>query len=92
MEITDKQIDIWCRAKSENQNLEFKEAKNQYDNEKLYRYCSALANEGGGYFILGIKDSNPPRKVVGTKAFNNPVDMASKVFEAVGFRGNGGRL
>jgi len=49
MTITPEQIDIWRKAKSETQNLEFKEAKNQYDNQKLYKYCVALANEGGGH-------------------------------------------
>jgi len=35
--------------------------------------------------LLGIADK-PPRPVVGTAAFNNPVEMAEKLFEAVGFR------
>ncbi len=85
MTITVEQIDFWRNAKSESQNLEFKEAKNQYNNTKLYRYCVALANEGGGHLLLGIADK-PPRPVVGTSAFNDPVDMASKLFQAIGFR------
>jgi len=85
MSITPEQIDLWRSAPSENQNLEFKEAKTQFANEKLYRYCVALANEGGGYLLLGIKDK-PPREIVGSLAFNDPVAMASKVFAAVGFR------
>ena len=32
----------------EGESLEFKEAKNTYDFEKLVKYCAALANEGGG--------------------------------------------
>jgi hypothetical protein len=35
----------------ENERLEFKEAKNQFDTIKLMKYCVSLANEGGGYFI-----------------------------------------
>ena len=35
--------------------------------------------------MLGIA-AKPPRPVVGTKAFNNPVAMAEKLFRAVGFR------
>ena len=31
------QIDLWLHARSERQRLEFKEAKTQYDNNKLYR-------------------------------------------------------
>ncbi len=85
MAITPEQIDLWRRANSETQRLEFKEAKNQYDNLKLYKYCAALANEGGGYFLLGIADK-PPRPVVGTNAFRDPIEMAEKLFKAVGFR------
>jgi ATP-dependent DNA helicase RecG len=85
MATTPLQIDTWRAARSEHQNLEFKEAKFQFDNRKLFRYCVALANEGGGHLILGIEDQQP-RKVVGTAAFNDPVDMAGKLFHAIGFR------
>lgn len=85
MAITVSQIDAWRTAPSEHQNLEFKEAKNQFDNRKLYKYCVALANEGGGYFLLGI-DDKPPRRVVGTAAFNDPIEMAAKIFQVLGFR------
>lgn len=82
---TPEQIDLWRSSPSETQRLEFKEAKTQFDNQRLYRYCVALANEGGGQLILGVADK-PPRPVVGTAAFNNVVEMAEKLFEAVGFR------
>jgi ATP-dependent DNA helicase RecG len=85
MSTTPEQIDLWRSSPSEHQQLEFKEAKTQFDNRKLYRYCVAIANEGGGYLILGVADK-PPRPIVGTAAFNNPVEMAQKLFEAVGFR------
>lgn len=85
MTTTPEQIDLWRRAPSEHQRLEFKEAKNQFDNKKLFKYCVALANEGGGHLLLGVADK-PPRAVVGTAAFNNTVAMAEKLFEAVGFR------
>jgi ATP-dependent DNA helicase RecG len=85
MSTTPEQIDIWRASPSEHQQLEFKEAKTQFDNRKLYKYCVAIANEGGGHMLLGISDV-PPRKVVGSAAFNNPVEMAAKLFEAVGFR------
>ena len=85
MTTTAAQIDAKRAAHSEHQNLEFKEAKTQFDNRKLYKYCVALANEGGGHLLLGIEDQ-PPRKVVGTSAFNDPVAMAAKLFQAVGFR------
>jgi ATP-dependent DNA helicase RecG len=85
MTTTPEQIDIWRSAPSEGHRLEFKEARTQLDNKKLYRYCVAIANEGGGHLILGVSDS-PPRPVVGTSAFNNPLEMESKLFQAVGFR------
>ena len=49
---------------SETPNLEFKEAKNQYDNEKLYEYCVAIANEGGGFLLIGINNISPSTTVV----------------------------
>jgi predicted HTH transcriptional regulator len=85
MATTPEQIDLWRQSPSEQQRLEFKEAKTQFDNRKLYEYCVALANEGGGYLLLGIANK-PPRPVVGTQAFRDPVAMAEKLFEAVGFR------
>lgn len=76
---------MWISTPSEHQQLEFKEAKNQFDNDKLYRYCVAIANEGGGQLLLGVSDQRP-RKIVGTKAFNNPLEMAEKLFGEIGFR------
>jgi predicted HTH transcriptional regulator len=85
MATTPEQINLWLQSKTEHQRLEFKEAKTQFDNRKLYEYCVAIANEGGGHLLLGIADK-PPRCVVGTQAFNNTVQMAEKLFQAVGFR------
>ena len=83
--ITVEQINLWRQLPSETQNLEFKEAKTQYDTKKLSRYCVAIANEGGGHLILGVKDKLP-REVVGTQAFPDAVDIAGKLFTWVGFR------
>ena len=55
----------------EDENLEFKEARNRYHFDKLLNYCAALANEGGGRVVLGITDRRP-RQVIGTKAFSQP--------------------
>ena len=85
MTTTSEQVNLWRTSPAEHQNLEFKEAKSQFDNKKLFKYCVAIANEGGGQLLLGIADK-PPRPVVGTVAFNDPVEMAEKVFRAVGFR------
>lgn len=62
MTTTPDQIDLWRSAPSEHGRLEFKEAKTQFDNDKLKEYCVALANEGGGFLILGVADK-PPRLV-----------------------------
>src|ERR1051325_1046197 len=75
----------WLTAPRENENLEFKEANVQYDNTKLFRYCVALANEGGGKLILGVTDK-PPRKIVGTSAFHTPAGIQSKIFDKLHFR------
>ena len=85
MSTTPDQINLWRSAPSEHQRLEFKEAKTQLDFGKLCKYCVALANEGGGQLLLGIADK-PPRPVVGTAALNNPVGMAEKLFQTLGFR------
>lgn len=77
MATTAEQIDHWRQVTSEHQTLEFKEAKAQFDNDKLYKYCVAIANEGGGKLILGVADKQP-RSVVGTNAFRDPVAMAEK--------------
>lgn len=82
---TSAQIDIWRSAMSETPNLEFKEAKNQYDNDKLFQYCVAIANEGGGFLLLGVNNT-PPRPVVGTSAFREPQKMEEKIFSKIGFR------
>lgn len=85
MAITADQIDVWRRLPSETERLEFKEAKTQFDNQKLYQYCVAIANEGGGHLVLGVENSLP-RRVVGTKSFCDPIGMATKIFQTVGFR------
>lgn len=85
MPITTDQVDIWRQSPSEHQRLEFKEAKLQYDYRKLCQYCVAIANEGGGFLILGISNK-PPRRVVGTKASLDAIGQAQKLFETLGFR------
>jgi ATP-dependent DNA helicase RecG len=63
------QLHAWMKMR-ESTNLEFKEAKNGFDSDKLTKYCCALANERGGHLILGVTDKRP-RTVVGTHAFAN---------------------
>ena len=52
---------------------------------KLFRYCVAIANEGGGKLFLGISDKHP-RKVVGTQAFLNPAEIQSRILDKLRFR------
>ena len=69
----------------EHERLEFKEAKNQFDAEKLIKYCVAIANEGGGKLLLGVTDKLP-RQVVGTQAFGNLGDIKKRIVEALRIR------
>ena len=71
MATTPEEVDRLLATRSEDEHLEFKQARNSYSFEKLVDYCAALANEGGGQIILGVTDK-PPRHVVGTSAFEVP--------------------
>jgi ATP-dependent DNA helicase RecG len=86
--ITLETLEKWLNAPAETERLEFKEAKLQYDTTKLLRYCVALANEGGGYLILGVSDKRP-RRVVGSQAFLSPTDLndiKSRIVDKLRFR------
>lgn len=54
----------------ENEHLDFKEAKSEFSNDRLLKYCCAFANEKGGRLVLGISDKKP-RQIIGTSAFPN---------------------
>jgi len=69
----------------EGENLEFKEAKQSYQFDKLIRYCSALANEGGGKVILGVSDQRP-RRIIGTRAFAQPERTRAGLIEKLRLR------
>jgi ATP-dependent DNA helicase RecG len=45
--------------------------KTRDDFDLLARYCCALANEGGGHFLMGVTDRRP-RRVVGSTSFPQP--------------------
>ena len=85
MTVTIEQIEKWMATPSENEHLEFKEARNRFDFEKLVGYCVALANEGGGHMILGVTDKLP-RQVVGTAAFENPERTKAGLLERLHLR------
>lgn len=67
-------FNVWL-TRLEDDNLEFKTAKNSYSRDKdLPDYCAALANEGGGKLILGV---NNRRDVVGSKAYEGTYNTLS---------------
>jgi ATP-dependent DNA helicase RecG len=85
MPVTLDDLQRMMDSRWENERLEFKEAKQQYDSQKLLRYCVALANEGGGHLVLGVTDK-PPRRVVGSKAFPNIGSLVSDVLNKLHIR------
>lgn len=65
---------------TETEILEFKEAKNNYDFDKLGKYFSALTNEANlsnvseAWLIFGVNDKP---NVVGTQFRSDPADLQS---------------
>lgn len=66
---------------TETEILEFKEAKTQYDKDKLGKYFSALSNEANlknrpnAWFILGVNDK---KQVVGTEISDKQINEYKK--------------
>jgi ATP-dependent DNA helicase RecG len=85
MNIALAELDRLMAAPCENEHLEFKEATNQFDFVKLLRYCCAIANEGGGRLVLGVTN-RPPRKVAGTRAFQNIEAIKRDLYQRLRFR------
>lgn len=82
------------KSDTESEVLEFKEAKNQYDKDKLGRYFSALSNEANlknrpnAWLILGVSDKGI---VVGTEISNSRIneykkEMADHTTPSLSFR------
>lgn len=69
MSVTPEELASWLGGE-ENEHLEFKAARTDFDALKLVKYCAALANEGGGRLVLGVTDRRP-RRVVGSQAFQD---------------------
>jgi ATP-dependent DNA helicase RecG len=69
MDIKKKLLEL-CNLRSENEIVEFKEAKNDFDFNKLGRYYSALSNEANlkgeayAWLVFGIEDKN--HKTIGS--------------------------
>lgn len=85
MSTTVEELERWLLLPSETEHMEFKEAKLQYDTMKLFRYCVALANEGGGKLVLGVTDKRP-RQVVGSQAFLNLEEIKAKLLDKLKMR------
>ncbi|MEY3867306.1 MAG: hypothetical protein RLZZ338_1197 [Cyanobacteriota bacterium] len=86
--ITLETLEKWLLVPTETEHLEFKEAKQQFDSTKLLKYCVALANEGGGYIVLGVSDKRP-RQVVGSQAWSTAESLNSikaKIVNVLKFR------
>lgn len=83
--MTPEELERLLSVHSENEHLEFKEAKQQLDSTKLFQYCIALANEGGGKLVLGVTNKRP-RQVVGTQTFPNLQSIRQKLFHALRVR------
>ncbi len=75
----DKNADIYLTLENliknwENEVVEFKEANNDYDKEKIGRYFSAISNEANlkslqfGWFVFGVR--NKDKQIVGTNYRN----------------------
>ena len=75
-----QELDRLCELPHETEWLEFKEAKNQYDFNKLGKYFSALSNEANlkkqacGWLIFGVKDD---RSVCGSRFREDPAHLDS---------------
>lgn len=86
--ITLEDLEQWLKAPAETEQLEFKQAKQSFSKTDLLRYCVALANERGGYLILGVTDK-PPRRVVGSQAFPSVTvlnEVKALIVQKLGFR------
>lgn len=79
-----EELEQWMRVPRETEGLEFKAAENGFHGGRLLDYCIAIANEGGGKLILGVSDKLP-RRVVGTRAVNDPQGMQRKILDTLNF-------
>lgn len=85
IETTVAQLERWMALPSENEHIEFKEAKTSFSFERAADYCIALANEGGGKLILGVTDDRP-RRVVGSRAFGNIEKLQKGLLDSIHLR------
>lgn len=74
------QLQLLLDGSGENEVVEFKEAKNNYDFRKIGKYFSGLSNEANlkgvksAWLVFGVKDN---QRVVGTRYRENPKELQS---------------
>ncbi len=85
MSTTVDELETWMTQPEEDEHLEFKEAKTQFDFEELAKYCAALSNEGGGRIVLGVTNQRP-RRVVGSRAFRDLGNIRKRLLDALRLR------
>ncbi len=88
MNRTTSQEFIKLLNESEGCNLEFKTAKNNFSTDQdLPDYCAALANEGGGKLVLGVKGDVDNKEVIGTSAFSGTYNkLPNELLNKIGIR------
>ena len=75
-----QELDRLCELPHETEWIEFKEAKDQYDSDKLGKYFSAMSNEANlkkqacGWLVFGVKDDH---SVCGSRFRENPAKLDS---------------
>ena len=72
-------------SQNETSGIEFRAATNSYSVDKAISYGAAIANEGGGYFVLGVSDSMP-RGVLSTSAVVKFVKLGHRNYEKLGIK------
>lgn len=77
-------LERWMNGR-EDEHVEFKTAEQSYSHDDLLKYCVALANEGGGVFVLGVSDKRP-RRVVGSRAFLDLVGKQKQLLDTLHVR------
>jgi ATP-dependent DNA helicase RecG len=84
MPTTIEELEQWMQAPKELEGLEFKTARTGLHGDKLFAYCIAIANEGGGKLILGVTDKLP-RSVKGTSAADDTQGMQRQILNTLHF-------
>ncbi len=66
----------------ENEVLEFKEAKGNFDSRERSDYCAAIANAGGGKLLLGITNAGD---IVGTRVYTGTLNkVPHDIYQRIG--------